>query len=190
MRHFEIYQVDMSQPSGTRIMFRSLKNIQKEGTPLTLDAYKKVYEGDFEEKTDSNLPLTEQLFVMFNVSRPNDFKGHSLSVSDIIVIDNQQYFCDDYGFKPISLTAAEPKNEEDLHEVVTRILKNGKLHGEVDIYPNGEVSVLIEWGDWKHEHGYLRYLMQQNGFTETDENVTEEDGSDCYSAIHTFKKVA
>lgn len=79
--------------------------------------------------------------------------------------------------------------EEDLHTMVTKILKKGKLHGEVDIYPNGEVSVLIEWGDWKHDHAYLRYQMQQNGFTETDENVTEEDGSDCYSAIHTFKKV-
>lgn len=190
MRHFEIYQVDMSQPTGARIMFHSLKNIQKEGTSLTLDAYRKVYEGDFEEKTDSNLPVTEQLYVMFNVSRPEDFKGHSLSVSDIIIIDDQQYFCDDFGFKAISLDKPKPKKEEDLHTVVTSILKNGKLYGEVDIYPNGEVSVLIEWGDWKHEHAYLRYLMQQNGFTETDENVTEEDGSDCYSAIHTFKKVA
>jgi len=189
MKHFEIYQVDMSQPTGARIMFRSYETIQEEGTPLTLDAYKKVYEGDFEEKKDGNLPVTEQLYVMFNIARPKDFKGHSLSVSDIIIIDGQQYFCDEYGFKTISITAAS-KKEEDLHEVVSGILKNGKLHGEVDIYPNGEISILIEWGDWKHEHGYLRYLMQKNGFTETDEKVTEEDGSDCYSAIHTFKKVA
>ena len=119
MRHFEIYQVDMSQPSGAGIMFRSLKNIQKEGTPLSLDAYKKVYEGDFDEKTDSKLPVTEQLFVKFNTLRPDDFKGHSLSVSDIIVIDGQQYFCDDYGFKPISLAAAGPRKEEEPHTMAT-----------------------------------------------------------------------
>ena len=190
MIHYEIYQVDMSQPTGAKIMFRSLRNIQKDGTSLTLDAYKKVYEGDFEEKKNSNLPVTEQLYVMFNISRPEDFKGHSLSLSDIIIVDGQQYFCDDCGFKAITLDNPEHKKEEDLHTVVARILKNGEMHGEVDIYPNGEISILIEWGNWKHEHGYLRYLMQQNGFTETDENVTEEDGSDCYSAIHTLKKVA
>lgn len=190
MKHFIIYQVDMSKPTGAKIMFRSLKSIKKEGTSLTLDAYKKVYEGDFEENTKSNLPVTEQLFMKFNLSRPKDFKGHSLSISDIIVIDGQQYFCDEYCFKSISVNTPEPKKKEDLHATVSKILKDGNIYGEVDIYPNGEVSVMIEWGDWKHEHGYLRYLMQKNGFTETNENVTEEDGSDCYSAIHTFKKVA
>lgn len=94
-------------------MFRSLDTIQEEGTPLTLDAYKKVYEGDIERKTDSTLPLTEQIYVMFNLSRPKDFKGHSLSVSDIIVIDNQQYFCDDYGFRPISLAVSKTKDEKN-----------------------------------------------------------------------------
>lgn len=113
MKHFEIYQVDKSQPLGARIMFRSLDTIQEEGTPLTLDAYKKVYEGDIERKTDSTLPLTEQIYVMFNLSRPKDFKGHSLSVSDIIVIDNQQYFCDDYGFRPISLAVSKTKDEKN-----------------------------------------------------------------------------
>lgn len=74
--------------------------------------------------------------------------------------------------------------------MVTRILEEGKLFAEVDATPDGKIIVLIEWGDWKHEHGYLRCLMQQNGFTETAENVTEENGSDCYSAIHIFKKTA
>lgn len=180
----------MSKPTGAKIMFRSLKSIKKEGTILTLDAYKKVYEGDFEENTESKLPVTEQLYMKFNLSRPKDFKGHSLSISDIIVIEGQQYYCDDYCFKAISIDMSEPEKKEDLHTIVTKILKEGNLYGEVDTCTDGEVSILIEWGDWKHEHGYLRYLMQKNGFTETNENVTEEDGSDCYSAIHTFKKVA
>ena len=64
---------------------------------------------------------------------------------------------------------------------------------EVDMFPdvechNGVVTIFIEWGDWKHEHGYLRYLMKQEGYEEINQIVTEEDGSDCYSAIHTFKK--
>lgn len=190
MKHFVIFQADSSTPEGAKILFRSYSDIQEEGTTLTLNAYKKVYEGDFEEQTDSELPVTEQLYMMFNVSRPRDFKGHSLSVSDIIVIDGHQYFCDDLGFKLVSIPAEEPKKEEELQTMVTRILEEGKLFAEVDATPDGEIIVLIEWGDWKHEHGYLRCLMQQNGFTETAENVTEENGSDCYSAIHIFKKTA
>ena len=103
MKHYVIYQVDMSKPSGASILFRSLKSIEEDSITLTLDAYKKVYEGDFEEDNDYNLPVTEQLFIRFNLSHPKDFKGHSLSVSDIIIIDGQQYICDNFGFKPISI---------------------------------------------------------------------------------------
>ena len=52
MKHYVIYQVDMSKPSGASILFRSLKSIEEDGITLTLDAYKKVYEGDFEEDNE------------------------------------------------------------------------------------------------------------------------------------------
>lgn len=154
-----------------------------------MDAYKKVYESDFEENSNSSLPVVEQLYMLFNMTRPKDFKGHSLSIADIIVVDGKQFFCDTYEFKEITVPVNTVEEEKSVYDKVNAILKEGNLYGEIETYPNGEVSVLIEWGDWKHEHAYLRYLMQKNGFTETGENVTEEDGSDCYSAIHTFKKV-
>lgn len=50
----------------------------------------------------------------------------------------------------------------------------------------------IRWGDWKHDHLRLDWLMRE--FLErkgvrvrcVDSDVTEEDGSDCYSATHYF----
>ena len=48
------------------------------------------------------------------------------------------------------------------------------------------VEVTIYWGDWKHDHGYLEYLMQQQGLSHVREELLEEDGSDCYSAKHIF----
>ena len=61
-----------------------------------------------------------------------------------------------------------------------------------DVYENSEgvVSVEISWGDWKHEHLWCRDLMQYIGYIETDSRVTEDDGSDTYSAIHYFVKAA
>ena len=50
--------------------------------------------------------LLEEIFVQFNTNRPEDFKGHSLSVSDVVKIecDNQAwyYYCDSFGWKDIT----------------------------------------------------------------------------------------
>ena len=48
------------------------------------------------------------------------------------------------------------------------------------------VEVEISWGDWKHEHLRCDYLMEDLGYRELSTEVTEEDGSDCYSAIHRY----
>ena len=46
----------------------------------------------------------------------------------------------------------------------------------------------IEWGDWKHDHRYLDYVMENLGFTVYKVKVTKEDGSDCFSALHLYRK--
>ena len=65
--------------------------------------YEERYEMEFEsfdEKT--NLEICEVIFYMFNMRRPEDFKGHSLSMSDVIEIKRngrkQFYYCDMCGF--------------------------------------------------------------------------------------------
>jgi hypothetical protein len=44
----------------------------------------------------------------------------------------------------------------------------------------------VNWGDWKHDHGYLNSLMEYIGYELLNEIVTEENGSDCYSSEHVF----
>lgn len=49
------------------------------------------------------------------------------------------------------------------------------------------VKIRIDWGDWKHDHWKARYIV--NGVLDGeirnwDEILIEEDGSDCYSAVH------
>ena len=53
---------------------------------------------------------------------------------------------------------------------------------------DGIIEVEIHWGDWKHEHARCDLLMEKFGYAKTDEDVTEQDGSDCYSAIHSYRK--
>lgn len=55
-------------------------------------------------------PLTEQdslesIYTRFNINHPADFKGHSLSVSDIVVLhqdgENTAHYCDRFGFSQV-----------------------------------------------------------------------------------------
>ena len=63
--------------------------------------YNKVYEGEVENKGNIMATL-EDLFFIFNMSRPSDFRGHSLSVSDVVYLDGKYYYCDSFGYKELT----------------------------------------------------------------------------------------
>jgi hypothetical protein len=62
-----------------------------------------------------------------------------------------------------------------------------------DIYPEyvdrhaDDILILVNHGDWKHEHLYCDYLLNELGYTTVSEYITDDDGSDCYSALHTYR---
>ena len=68
---------------------------------LTESRYDKVYEAQASED-DYTL---DKIYYKFNVAHPADFKGHSMSMSDVVVlnIDGQKtaWYCDSYGFQPV-----------------------------------------------------------------------------------------
>lgn len=96
---FQIYQL----PSGEKyhgVRFEGLDRLKAEGVQLNKDDYELVYEGLVGEFR-GNATL-EGIFTQFNTDHPEDFRGHSLSVSDVIVISvdgkDTAYFCDSFGF--------------------------------------------------------------------------------------------
>lgn len=69
---------------------------------LTESRYDKVYESPVRKDDDS----LEKIFAKFNVNRPTDFRGHSLSTSDVVVTKDEKgekraWYCDSIGFKEI-----------------------------------------------------------------------------------------
>ena len=60
--------------------------------------YTCIYEGGI---GNSEYSVLESLWETFNLNHPEDYYGRSLSVSDIVVIDNVAYFCDSFGWKEI-----------------------------------------------------------------------------------------
>ena len=84
-------------------------NIAKENN-FSIQDYEKVYTGSIEVENncdDSIGSVLEKLFAEFNISRPEDFNGHSLSMSDVIALelanDNYAYYyCDTVGWKSVT----------------------------------------------------------------------------------------
>lgn len=70
-------------------------------------------------------------------------------------------------------------------ELQKTISANGWDYSEFE----NEVQIEISWGDWKHDHLYCRSIMEKNDYALIEEIETEEDGSDCYSAVHRYKKL-
>ena len=61
--------------------------------------YETVYSGKI-TGTDTEMIL-EDLFYAFNMDHPSDFRGHSLSVSDVVALDGELWYCDSFGWKKI-----------------------------------------------------------------------------------------
>ena len=96
---FTIYQLKDDVPVDFH--FRPLEEVQRKGLAVDPANYEKVY----------TAPLTpdmglERIFEKFNIDRPEDFKGHSLSVSDVVVLhqngQDTAHYTDSIGFVDIS----------------------------------------------------------------------------------------
>ena len=93
--------------------------------------YKEVYSGNIPPDEYSPTATLEQLFQEFNIHRPADFKGHSLSVSDIVELDGRYWYCDNVGWiditkfintdpvEPKAAEQSEPSAEEKIDDIFT-----------------------------------------------------------------------
>ena len=63
---------------------------------IDLNDYEVVYEGELDQPEMPD--ALEELFDIFNVRCPEDFKGRSMAVSDIVEVDGKNYYCDGVGW--------------------------------------------------------------------------------------------
>ena len=96
---FSIYQLKPGD-STRDYRFEPLDAIRNNGLSVKPENYELVYEAPL--TTKDNL---ESIYTRFNVDRPADFTGHSLSVSDIVVLHqggkDTAHYCDRAGFSEV-----------------------------------------------------------------------------------------
>ncbi len=143
-KKFSIYQLNEESRSGLFVRYADNKDMK-----LNKDNYNLIYQTDtsgFQEHSDINGTLDE-IYYRFNVTRPVDFKGHSLSVSDVVVFEeeNKAYYVDSFGFQEMP----EFFREKEIERLPEAVIEKYDL--EIDF--NNIMSVILETEILTYEGG-------------------------------------
>ena len=148
-----IYQLREDAP--VELHFRGLDRLKSAPDPANYEA---IYtRGVFPDASTDR--ILENLYYIFNVERPGDFVGHSLSVSDIVALklDGKvsYHYCDSIGFKELPdfrpdnpLRNAEMSTEDD-YGMIDGIINNGSR--EETVAKSSRPSILAQLRDLKPE---------------------------------------
>ena len=131
---FAIFQLKRGD-EHVALRFLNMASLQKNGLSAEKANYDLIYTGTLPQAND--LPSTlEGLYVTFNQDRPEDFCGHSLSVSDIVAVKRggvvSCHYLDSVGYQALPafwtpenyLKNAEMQLEDD-YGMIDGIINNG-----------------------------------------------------------------
>ena len=131
---FAIYQLRDSDDTA-QIRYMSSAYLEQKGLPVEKNHYAAVYAGDLDHSGDTQDRLNE-LYETFNIRRPEDFRGHSLSVSDIVALKQNGvvscHYVEPQGFRELPgflqpenyLKNAEMAVEDD-YGMIDGVINNG-----------------------------------------------------------------
>ena len=132
----DIYQ--LRNEDSTRVYrFEPYDRLQAAGRTVDKANYTEVYAAPLTAGT-----TLEDIYRTFNVDHPADFKGHSLSVSDVVVLhqngQNTAHYCDSVGFQQVPeflrenpLRTAELSTEQN-ENMIDGVQNNAPSLGELE----------------------------------------------------------
>lgn len=150
MTEFSIYQINTDRDNN-RVCFLGLDTLERFQHSKEVDPvlYDRVYDG----KLDCN--SLETIYEKFNINHPADYKGRSLSVSDVVEIRESDtlnpgfYFVDSIGFKSISFDKSpckEPVKASD-GKISVLLVEPNKYPKMIEIDDTLEVMQTVVGGD-------------------------------------------
>ena len=149
---FSIYQIKSGDETRD-YRFEPYDRLQAMGRSVNRANYDLVYTAPLDGTT-----TLEDIYRTFNIEHPADFKGHSLSVSDVVVLHqggkDTAHYCDSFGFQqvpefllenPLRTTElSTEQNENMIDGVINNTPSMGELEAKVKA---GEQIFLIDLAD-------------------------------------------
>lgn len=159
--NFSIYQVPPG-PEGRDFRYRSYEDLQADGLSVDRKNYQLVYTAPLDKDT-----ILDEIYRRFNMEHPADYKGHSLSMGDIVVFrqDGKQtaYYVDEGAdYRQVPEFFAQPEKQLTPDECMT---------GEQIQTPRGRFYLTDRSREQMEAAGYGfhhqsddgRYLIMANG---------------------------
>ena len=148
-----IYQIN-SDRDEHRMMFLSHDRLERfQGSP---EVDSKIYDKVYDKEVDcSNL---EEVYTMLNINHPSDYRGRSLSVSDVVEVYESDaapqgfYFCDSVGFNQVAFhpekcSVSERMNEQSAEKISVLLVEPGKYPRMIEIEDSLEAMQRVVGGD-------------------------------------------
>ena len=159
--NFSIYQVPPG-PEGRDFRYRSYEDLQADGLSVDRENYQIIYTAPLDKDT-----TLDEIYRRFNMEHPADYKGHSLSMGDIVVFrqDGKQtaYYVDEGAdYRQVPEFFAQPEKQLTPDECMT---------GEQIQTPRGRFYLTDRSREQMEAAGYGfhhqsedgRYLIMANG---------------------------
>ena len=121
----DVYLILQLRPDEETIpqRFASMSQLERMGKAPEIGQYEVTYYAGLPAYLH-DLPRTwilEELYVDFNIRRPKDFTGHSLSVSDVVVLKESgqvsAHYVDSIGFKELKGFLEQPERSSVLAQL-------------------------------------------------------------------------
>ena len=149
---FGIYQLKDTEEARD-IHFMGMDYLESKGIAVTKENYDLLYTAPLEEGTS-----LEDIYTRFNIDRPADFRGHSLSVSDVVVLhqngENTSHYVDSFGYREVpeftkELMAEHTKEQTSVIDETVEILSE-IAQEHADDEPDRENEVfLVNYNEWR-----------------------------------------
>ena len=156
---FSIYQIKGGDETRD-FRFEPYDRLQAAGNVVDRANYELVYSAPLAPETS-----LEDIYTRFNIDHPKDFKGHSLSVSDVVVLhqDGQDaaHFVDSVGFREVPEFLQEQKQltPDDLETGETVKTPRGTFH----VTAMSREQIEAAGYGFHHQSDDVKYLIMGNG---------------------------
>ena len=156
---FSIYQIKGGDETRD-LRFEPYDRLQAAGNVVDRANYELVYSAPLAPETS-----LEDIYTRFNIDHPKDFKGHSLSVSDVVVLhqDGQDaaHFVDSVGFRQVPEFLQEQKQltPDDLETGETVKTPRGTFH----VTAMSREQIEAAGYGFHHQSDDGKYLIMGNG---------------------------
>ena len=136
-KQFGIYQITARDPEHD-YRFMNLDFVKRHGMEVNRADYELVYTAPLTEKD-----TLEAIYERFNIQRPADFTGHSLSVSDVVVLNDgstvKAYYVDSIGFAELSDFFKERNMDLQKENLLNEKLQEIEIFDKPGLFSNGRL---------------------------------------------------